>query len=284
MASATKAYLDTPSGQLHYRHLGPKISILNLRPMLLLHMSASSSRSMEKLMAKYSSFGYDCFAPDYPGFGLSYKPTTNPPNTKWYVEVVVDFCKAIGIFDAKVGLHVLGHHSGACLAVEMAYLYPSVLRSVCLVGPALMSFEERVTMKSRFFDPFNKPVADGSHLLKTWEYLEHLGIGKDLELHQREALDNISAWEGRNQIYGCIWEQDCMAMFKEVKLPLLCMVALDDVLYPYFHYVLELRPDVETKELVGGDFEPDNDVEGIIEKHAPFLEEVERKLSKVSLS
>jgi hypothetical protein len=57
-------------------------------------------------------------------------------------------------------------------------------------------------------------VPDGSHLLKTWDYLRAMGVGEDLELFQREAIDHIRAWKGRNQIYGAIWDQDKEGYFK----------------------------------------------------------------------
>jgi len=38
-----------------------------------------------------------------------------------------------------------------------------------------MSAEERAEMKEIYFKPFNQPVEDGSHLLKTWTYLKNTG-------------------------------------------------------------------------------------------------------------
>lgn len=169
--------------------------------------------------------------------------------------------------------HVFGHHSGACIAVEMAVLFPGNILSICLIGPALLTAEERMAMKAKFFEPFNEPVLDGSHLMKSWRYLEELNIGDDIELKQRETLDNLRAWKGRNQIYFTIWNQDCMDLFKRVKCPILCLIAENDVLMPFFHCVNEIRPDVLAQVLPGngGDFEPDRSDEEIIRRYEPFL-------------
>lgn len=136
-----------------------------------------------------------------------------------------------------------------------------------------MTGEERVAMKAKFFEPFNEPVFDGSHLMKTWKYLEGLHIGDDIELRQRETLDNLRAWKGRNQIYFTIWNQDCMDLFKKVVCPILCLIAENDVLMPFFHYVKELRPDVsaEVMDGMGGDFEADRSDEEIMRRYEPFL-------------
>lgn len=41
-----------------------------------------------------------------------------------------------------------------------------------------------------------------------------MGVGENLELFQREVIDHIRAWKGRNQIYGAIWDQDKEMYFK----------------------------------------------------------------------
>ncbi len=133
----------------------------------------------------------------------------------------------------KRPFHVIGHHSGASLATQMAVVYPDRIASVALVGPSGLSAEERLKMKELFFAPFNKPVADGSHLQKTWDYLSNMGVG-NLDLHQEQVIDHVRAWKGRNQIYGAIWEQDKEQLIRDIKTPLLAMCARDDVLVKRF--------------------------------------------------
>lgn len=253
MPSILKAYHNTANGRIHYRFLSSGREHTNLAPIILLHMSASSSSSMEKMMVHLADLGYPTYAPDYPGFGSSSPPATNPANIAFYCNTVFDFCKAMNLKQ----FHIFGHHSGACIAVEMAVLFPEHILSICLIGPALMTLEERM---AKFFDPFNEPVLDGSHLLKTWQYLEHLNIGDDIDLKQRETLDNLRAWKGRNQIYLTIWNQDCMDLFTKVTCPILCLIAENDVLIPFWHYIKELRPEVVAEVLSGrgGDFESEN--------------------------
>ncbi|RDW82651.1 hypothetical protein BP6252_03763 [Coleophoma cylindrospora] len=257
-----KGYIDLPEGQLHYRSLPASSPSGTKSPIIFLHKSASSSISWTKLMHHYSNLGYDTYAPDFPGFGQSFDPVVSedsPLTTAWYVHVLVSAFSKLGL----KRYHVVGHHSGAVLAVEMAVLYEEEVESITLIGPTVMTAEERAAMKEMYFAPFNAPVEDGSHLLKTWDYLKYMGADGDLDLLQREVLDHVRAWKGRNQIYGAVWAQDGVDLYTRCKRPILVMCAKDDVLFKFFHHITELRSDVKTVVVKGANFTPDLDVEGI---------------------
>jgi pimeloyl-ACP methyl ester carboxylesterase len=281
----SKAYADTAYGQIHYRFVLPPQNVQrNATSLLFLHKSASSSVSYESLMLLYAAKGYSCYAPDMPGFGGSFDPTDDAireiqsKGTVWYAELFMQVFSQIGLFDAdkKTRCHLIGHHSGAVLAVELATMHPDFVASICLVGPTVMTTEERAAMKEIYFKTFNEPVRDGSHLLKTWDYLGNMGIGEDLVLWQREAVDHIRAWKGRNLIYGAVWAQESEALYMSVGCPILLMCAKDDVLWKYFSSVKALRPEVEAVEIAGGNFEPDRDVSGIAAAWTAFLDKVEQ--------
>jgi len=72
--------------------------------------------------------------------------------------------------------------------------------SLTIVGPALLTTEEQVAHLheaglNEEVVPFNKPVADGSHLLKTWDQLMTNG-GWDLKVLNGQTLDTLRAWKG----------------------------------------------------------------------------------------
>lgn len=50
-------------------------------------------------------------------------------------------------------------------ATTRAVSNPELLRSLTIVGPALLTAQERNAMRQFYLAPFNKRVADGSHLL-----------------------------------------------------------------------------------------------------------------------
>lgn len=277
-----KAYADTLNGlvQLHYRYaFPPPDTPTKLYPILFFHKSASSSASYESLMLRYASVGYKCFAPDMPGFGSSWDPSDHDvarieaEGTAWYASVFMEAFQNIGIVGP---CHIVGHHSGAVLAVELAATKPEFVKSICLVGPTVMSAEERAAMKEIYFKPFNEPQMDGAHLMKTWEYLGSMGVGEDLNLWHREFVDHARAWRGRTLIYGSVWAQESEAMYKMVTCPILLMCARDDVLFKYFSHIQGLKAGVEAVEITGGNFEPDRDVDGIQASWTAFIERAEK--------
>ena len=174
-------------------------------------------------------------------------------------------------------VHVIGHHSGAVLAVEIAAKNPDLAVSICLVGPCVLSAKERAAMKEKFFAPFNEPEPSASHLQKTWDYLGRMGVGEDLDLWQREVIDHVRAWKGRTQIYGAVWAQDAEALYQQVRCPILLMCARDDVLWSFFEDVQTLRPGIPAVEIEGGNFELDRDVQGIVRAWSPFLQANEQR-------
>ena len=122
-----KGYVDTPSGQIHYRYAIPSGTNDVGRTIILLHKSASSSASYEKIMRQLCAKGYKCYAPDMPGFGGSFDPTPEAieeilqQGTRWFVDVFMAAFRSLGIFDPGAStVHIIGHHSGACLASEIA--------------------------------------------------------------------------------------------------------------------------------------------------------------------
>ncbi|KAF2495861.1 alpha/beta-hydrolase [Lophium mytilinum] len=263
-----KAYADTPLGQIHYRtalHPSP-----TKNPLILLHKSASSSACYDLLISHYSSLGHPCYAPDMPGFGNSFDPSDSDVadihkrGTGWYVSLFMTVFQSLGLCEPGKKVHLIGHHSGAALATELAAEYPEWVSSVLLVGASVMDEAERAEMRKTYFDPFNTPVADGSHLLKTWTYLEKMGVGGDLALQQREFLDHARAWRGRMLIYGSVWDQDAVGLYMRIQAPMVVMCARDDVLWKFFGNVKALRGDVEAVECGGANFTVDRDVEGVV--------------------
>ncbi|KAF2703723.1 alpha/beta-hydrolase [Pleomassaria siparia CBS 279.74] len=280
-----KAYLNTSLGQLHYRYYLPHPTPAPLRtsaprsPILLLHMSASSSLSFTTLIRSLSTLGHPCYAPDMPGFGSSFSPTTSPPNIAWYASLYhTAFAQLAGF---ENGCHILGHHSGAIIGTELANgeRYGGFVQSLTCVGPAVLSEGQRVDMARTFLDPFNRPVASGEHLLKTWEYLQWEGLspGSDLELLHRETLDHVRAWKGRSQIYRCVWDFDCEEALGLVvdKKRVLGLCARDDVLWPYFEQFKAVGGGLRGEVIKGGNFGPDLDWEGILKWFVPFIDEIE---------
>ncbi|TLS29598.1 hypothetical protein PpBr36_00665 [Pyricularia pennisetigena] len=307
-----KAYVDTPSGQVHYRAGRPPYGMAERHDVLVfLHRVAASSASFEELMIHYATEGFTSLAPDMPGFGASFDPSEDDNSiiardgTAWYVNVLASALRAIlsGVsFSAMTPrpIHILGHHAGAALAIQLASQSPLsdshfsvvyrpppsglMIKSLTLVGPSIMSAAQRSMMKERLIDPLNQPTPDGSHLVKTWDYLREMGVlgppplppspsAKDLELHHRETLDHIRAWKGHRLVSTAVWELDQEALFRQVDCPVLALCATDDVLWPFFDNVRAAKG-VEAHIIGGGNFSTDRDTDGVIRAWSGFLHRV----------
>lgn len=258
-----KAYVETSLGQIHYRY--DTDAATTHPPLVLLHKSASSSRMYEAMMERLAP-QFHVYALDTPGFGASYDPPV-VPDSAYYVAVLLEAIERLGI-----GLfHLLGHHTGACFGGEMAVLAPQRVASLTMIGPAVLTAAQREQFRGHYSQPFNQPVADGSHLQKTWDYLARMGGAATLELQQRELLDHARAWRGRTQAYTTVWDQDFAALYQQISCPMLLMCAPDDVLFPYYEAALAARPDARSALVAGANFEPDIDPDGCVEALYDFL-------------
>jgi pimeloyl-ACP methyl ester carboxylesterase len=161
-------------------------------------------------------------------FGASYSPSYQPSGIKYYIDVFMVLVKHLGISK----FHVFGHHSGASIATEMAVLHSDQVLSLSVCGAAFMTPEEQKEFADKEIVMYNKPVEDGSHFLKVWEYLEPQGHWNVVDKHF-QALDAFRAYAGRLQIYTCVFSQPILELVKKITCPLLVMSSEEDLLYPY---------------------------------------------------
>lgn len=256
-----KGYVDTSGGQIHYR-----LADSDGAPVAFFHQTASSGqmwlKTMERLEGRWRMFAFDT-----PGFGGSFDPDpeSRPPMTQ-YVEWLAEAVRGVGLDRC----HLVGHHTGACIAVEMAARHPELARSLTLIGPVPLTDAERIEFSKHFGLPF-QPNVSGSYLLENWEYLRNLGAHRDPMLIHREMADQLRAWWGRVQSYGAVWTQDFPAFYRQVACPILIGAAPDDVLRAYLDRAREMRPDAEVLEIDGANFEPDLDPDRFAEGLAAFL-------------
>ncbi|KAE9365762.1 alpha/beta-hydrolase [Stipitochalara longipes BDJ] len=205
-----KAYYSTPEGQIHYRYLKSTLTNVTKSLVVMLHMSACSSLYFVELIERLAAEGHEVYAWDMPGFGNSYDIDFKPDGIIYYVDKIIIGVKHWGLSK----FHVLGHHSGASIATELAAIHGDQVLSLTIVGPALLTAEEQVAhLKEAGLNeevvPFNKPVADGSHLLSTWNQLLTNGEW-DPEVLNGQTLDTLRAWKGRLQIYRNVFSQPAL--------------------------------------------------------------------------
>lgn len=186
-----RAFVDTPSGQVHIRVSGaPNRSS---PPLLLLHQSPASSLTFQEILPFFGR-SRRSVAIDTPGFGESFRPAAQPgiPDyARWIVEAANAL--AIAQFD------LLGVFTGAGTASEIAAANPDRVRRLVLAGPPLFSAEQQ-----RYFTENAWPVRpkrDGSHFAIEWNRVMSRDM-PGLSFERRCDAFNEFYRGGANAIWG----------------------------------------------------------------------------------
>lgn len=261
-----KSYIDTKQGQIHYRYSdGP----MDLPIVVMIHQTTSTSEMFEKVMMRLEK-DYRMIAPDFPGYGNSFFPDA-VPDIGYYSDVLMEALDNLGIVD----LHVVGHHTGGGIALDMTVNNPERIHTLSIIGPVYADEAEREELRKITTGLVDQiiPKADGSHLNEGWKMLEIYGADVSVELHHREVLDHLKAWKGCGQAFSAILNQDFSGLFHKVKGPLLLICSPDDVLWPYFDKAKAARPDAETAVVKGPDYQCDVDPDGVANALQRFLKQ-----------
>ena len=158
-ASIRFAYADTGHGQIHYAQCGPSAAAA----VLLLHQtprSWSEYRGVLPLLGQR----YRAIAMDTAGFGAS-TPLRGEASIERWAQAAAALLEALGIPRA----HVVGHHTGGVIAIELAATFPSrVDRLVLSSTPYTDAAFRRERAKRPPIDEV-APRPDGSHLAELWQ-------------------------------------------------------------------------------------------------------------------
>ena len=258
-----KAYVETSAGQVHYRYGGPS----GLSPIIFLHQNTSSSkmflRTMEKLCDRRNVIAFDL-----PGFGETY----DPPAFESISQLTMPIIEAIACLEID-RFHLCGQHTGAGMAAEIGVLLPKRVLSVMMIGPLLLTEEEKQWYRENFKGSA-KPDKNAAYLKETWDYLETNGAGIDLEMFHDEFWQALRSWRARGMVYGCVWDYPFEDFYARLECPILLMSAPDDVLYQGYLRAKKARPEASAVELLGSNFEPYLDPDGTSAAINDFLDEI----------
>lgn len=239
-AAIRRSYYDCRFGQLHVRTARPAAGTSpQFTPLVCFHQSPQSGRIFSEVL---KNLGRDraVYAPDTPGFGESDAPA-EPPDISDYAAAMGELLDQLG----HVPVDLLGYHTGALTATELALARPHQIRRLVLIGLPLID--------QAYIDAFNKqpwPVPmtmDASFVTNEWNRsVQWAGPGMTLPLIMRGFVDKLKG--GEKAFWGA--RAAMRAKFHEklpkVAQPILAIGPKDDL--------WEISPRAEG-QIVNGSFE-----------------------------
>lgn len=160
-------YVDARFGQLHVTTTGPTAPrAARLPPVCCLPMSPRSGRDFDEFAAHLADRRL-VLCPDVPGYGGS-DPPPAPPSIADYAAAVLEGLERMAPRGRAAGIDLVGQHTGAAIAVEMALQAPRRVRRLVLVGVPMFDDRERDELRRSFARPrpyFEDPEFVGA----TWK-------------------------------------------------------------------------------------------------------------------
>ncbi|MCP4139140.1 MAG: alpha/beta hydrolase [Chloroflexi bacterium] len=213
-----KTYINTPNGQVHIRQAGD----LKKPPLVLLHQTASSGMMFEPLMQILAD-EFLLIAPDTPGFGASFSPP-DAFSVSYLSDALYAALTSFGVDTC----YIFGHHTGASLAVQMAFDHPDFVHRMVLSGPPLLSKDQVEGLRASL--PTFALADDGAHLTQVWDRIRKRDSALSLETIQREVLLNQMAKEAAQGTYQAVFDQPFGEQLSALDMPILAMGGENDTL------------------------------------------------------
>lgn len=245
MTDFDRSFVRIAEGQVHLRqsHGGQG------KPLLMLHASPSSSRSMVPLMEQLAG-QRRLIAPDSLGNGSSPAPAVADPDIGYFADAASRVCDALGIenFD------VYGTHTGAHIAVELAIAQPHRVGKIILDGVAVLSPEERAEYLEHYA-PVKTPSQTGEQFHWAWHFIRdqmifypyyrkdeaHLRAGGRFDAHTLHdiVMDVLGSLTTYHMPYHAVFRQPLAQRLAMVGQKTLCVTHGDGPLDPGASFVLE---------------------------------------------
>lgn len=232
-----KGYVDVPGGQLHYRGLDADNDD---PPIVFFHRTPVTSASFERVMLELAGWRR-MIAFDTPGFGESLWLDDNAG--------MADFVACFTTALDRLGIaacHVVGHHTGAHFAAELAVRHPTRVLSVMIDGAMVAAPAERSVPPAPPV-PAELVDADGDYARNIWAFLRPYYTQFDPDCIHREYVGALGSTFTRQACMAVVRAHDLAAILGRITCPLLASAAEDDVFVAHLAEVERICPQAQLR-------------------------------------
>ena len=238
-----RAYADLPHGQVHYAACGADYA----PPVLLLHQTPRSWAEYAGVLPLLGD-RYRAIAMDTAGFGAS-DPPAGPASIEAWAAVAAQLLEHLGIPRA----HVVGHHTGGVIAIELAARHGARVRSLVLSSTPYTDAEFRRVRAQRPPIDAVEASTDGSHLAALWGKRQGFypeGRPELLQAFVRDALQVSGDVEGGHRAVASYRMEERIAAVTQPTLVI--RAGADPFAAPHAQHWLQLLPQAQLADIPDG--------------------------------
>jgi pimeloyl-ACP methyl ester carboxylesterase len=236
-------FVAVRQGILHYAESGRGEAVL------LLHQTPRSWNEYREVLPRLGR-RRRAIAMDTIGFGDSSALPDGSDSIERWAQVALELLDALQIERG----HLVGHHTGAVVAAEMATVAPERTSSVVLSSAP---FDDARTRAAHLEGPAVvddvKPQPDGSHVLDLWRMRAGFYPAGRVDLLEAFLIDALKAGPRAAEGHQVVARYDMEAAVTRLRCPVLLLGATDDpYAFPALEGIRSALPDAQVEVIEGG--------------------------------
>ncbi len=212
-----RSFVETASGAIHIATAGDGF------PVLLLHQTPRSwdeFRDVIPLLAR----NFKVIAMDTIGFGDSCRLPVEEHSIERWARVSFELLDALGISTAAV----VGHHTGAVTALEMAAGHPERIAALVLSSCPFNDAARRAAHAGRRTIDDVERSTEGTHLTELWSRRQPYYPAGNIDLMERYIVDAIKAGDMASHGHRVVSDYVMEERISLLSAPTLLIEARDD--------------------------------------------------------
>ena len=241
----TRRFVETSAGTIHCAIAGQDTG----SDILLLHQTPRSWNEYREVLPLLGA-RRRAIAMDTVGFGDSSALPPGGDSIEAWADAALALLDALDIQQ----VHIVGHHTGATVATEMAVRAPERARSVVLSSAPFDDEQTRAAHLERGPIVDNvRPHEDGSHVLELWRTRAPFYPEGRADLLEAFLVDALKAGPRAPEGHQVVARYDMRAAVARLRCPVLLVGATDDpYAYPALEPMRAALPDAQVEVIEGG--------------------------------